>query len=101
MELYKPFKYKGKGVFKYSVYVKGDKGQPKLIHFGNKNYEDFTQHRDEKRRKSYLARARGIKNKKGELTYKDPNSKNFWSIGYLWLGLGSLKELEKKVKKLI
>lgn len=85
-ELYKPFKYKGKGKFKMSVYVKNDKGKPKLIHFGNTDYEDYTQHKDEKRRKSYLARAKGIKDKEGNLTYKDKNSKNYWAIKTLWKG---------------
>ena len=35
-------------------------------------------------RKSYLARSKGIKNKKGELTWKDKNTANYWSIHYLW-----------------
>ena len=85
-QLYKPFKYIGKGKFKFSVYVKNEKGNKKLIHFGHTDYEDYTQHKDEKRRKSYLARAKGIKNKKGELTYKDKNSKNYWAIKHLWKG---------------
>tara|TARA_R110002153_G_C13135517_1_gene480353 strand:+ start:306 stop:572 length:267 start_codon:yes stop_codon:yes gene_type:complete len=84
--LYKPFKYTGKGVFKYSVYVKADKGGRKIIHFGHRDYKDFTQHKDEKRRQSYLSRAKGIKNKKGELTWKDKNTKNYWSVHYLWNG---------------
>ncbi len=45
--------------------------------------QDFSQHKDQKRRASYLARAKGIKNKKGELTYKDKNSKNYWAVK-LW-----------------
>ena len=84
--LYKPFPYKGNGVYKFSVYVKGINGNPKIIHFGNKNYEDYRQHKDKKRRESYLARAKGIRNKKGELTYKDTNSKNYWAIRHLWNG---------------
>lgn len=84
--LYKPFKYRGKANKKFSVYVKGDKGKKKLIHFGDSNMEDFRQHKDEKRRKSYLARAKGIKNKKGELTWKDKNTANYWSVHYLWDG---------------
>ena len=83
-ELYKPFKSKAKNK-KYSVYVMKD-GKKKLIHFGDSRYLDFTQHKDEKRRKSYLARAKGIKNKKGELTYKDKNSANYYSVKYLWNG---------------
>ena len=83
-ELYKPFVSKAKNK-KYSVYVKSDnKSGKKLISFGDKRYEDFRQHKDEKRRKSYLARAKGIKNKKGELTWLDKNTKNYWSTHYLW-----------------
>ena len=40
-ELYKPFKYTGKGFKKYSVYVKSDKGNKKLIHFGDSRYGQF------------------------------------------------------------
>ena len=83
-QLYKPFKYKGNGVYKFSVYVKGVNGKPKLIHFGDKRYEDFTQHKDEKRRASYLARAKGITNKQGQKTWKLKDTKNYWSTRYLW-----------------
>jgi hypothetical protein len=54
------------------------------IHFGAKNYEDFLDHYDEKRRKSYLARAKGIKNKLGESTWKDPSSPNYYAVHLLW-----------------
>jgi hypothetical protein len=83
-ELYKPFKSSAKNK-KYSVYVMKD-GKKKIIHFGHSDYQDFTQHKDEKRRKSYLARAKGIKNKKGELTWKDKNTPNYWAVHYLWKG---------------
>jgi len=84
--LYKPFKYTGKGKFKKSVYVKGPNDKPKLIHYGHSDYQDFTQHGDEKRRASYLKRAKGIKDKDGNLTYKNKNSKNYWAIKDLWKG---------------
>jgi|TARA_R110000803_G_scaffold33008_1_gene72395 hypothetical protein len=84
MELYKPFKSKVLNK-KFSVYVMKE-GKKRLIHFGDSRYEDFRQHKDEKRRKSYLARAKGIKNKKGELTWKDKNTPNYWSVHYLWNG---------------
>ena len=69
----------------------------KTIHFGslsNEQYRDTTglglykhlNHNDEKRRASYLARAKGIKNKKGELTWKDKNSSNYYSVRFLWSG---------------
>ena len=84
-KLYKPFKYQGNGKFKMSVYVKNKKtGKPKLIHFGHKDYQDFTQHKDPKRRKNYLARSAGIKDKQGNLTAKDKNSKNYWARKVLW-----------------
>ena len=85
--LHRPFKNTTKSKNKFWVYVNDDsKKGYKKIGFGDKNYEDFTQHKDEKRRKSYLARAKGIKNKKGELTWKDKNSANYYSVRYLWNG---------------
>ena len=81
-QLYKPFKSTAKGK-KMSVYVMKD-GKKKLIHFGDSNMQDFTQHKDEKRRKNYIARASGIKNKQGKLTKDDKNSSNYWSLRYLW-----------------
>ncbi len=82
--LYKPFKSKAKGK-KKSVYVMKN-GKKKLIHFGDSSMKDYTQHKDPKRRKAYLARAKGIKNKQGKLTYKDKNSANYWAIRTLWKG---------------
>mgnify|MGYP003661673101 FL=1 len=78
MELYKPIKSNRKNK-KFKVLTK--KG---VIHFGSSKYEDFRQHKDKKRQKNYCNRAKGIKNKKGKLTYKDKNTANYWSINYLW-----------------
>ena len=58
-ELYKPFKSTAKNK-KFSVYVMKD---------GKKGL-----------------RAKGIKNKKGELTWKNKNTSNYWSVHYLWNG---------------
>ncbi len=89
--LYKPFKSKAKNK-KYSVYVLKD-GKKKLINFGDSNMEHYKDkggiysslnHLDPKRRKVYLSRAKGIKNKEGNLTWKDKNTANYWSINYLW-----------------
>ena len=85
--LYKPWKNTTPSKNKMWVYVKSDtKKGFKKIGFGLKGMQDYTQHKDEKRRKSYLARARGIKNKQGELTYKNKNSANYWAIKTLWNG---------------
>jgi len=81
--LYKPFKYTGNGKFKKSVYVKGKNGNPKLIHYG---HSDYRHNYSPQARKSYLARAKGIKDKQGNLTYKDKNSKNYWAVKDLWKG---------------
>ena len=84
MDLYKPFKSKAKNK-KFSVYVMKN-GKKTLINFGDSRFLDFTQHKDQKRRTAYLKRAKGIKNKKGQLTWKDKNTANYWSIRYLWGG---------------
>ena len=67
----------------------------KWIHFGDKRYQHFEDktglgeysylnHLDKDRRKRYLARAKKIKNKKGQLTYLDKNSPNYWAVKFLW-----------------
>ena len=65
---------------KYMVKLPGGK----KVHFGSPKYEDFTIHKDKERRDKYLSRAMKIKNKKGELTYTNPESSNFWSVHLLW-----------------
>ncbi len=85
--LYKPFKNTTNSKKKFFVYVKADnKKGYKKIGFGHKDYKDFTQHKDEKRRTAYLKRAKGIKNKEGKLTWKDKNTPNYWAVHYLWNG---------------
>ena len=65
---------------KYMVTLKnGDK-----IHFGDNRYEDFLFHNNWKRRVNYRKRASKIKDKDGNLTYKDKNSANVWSYHLLW-----------------
>ncbi len=73
-------KAKGK---KMSVYVMKD-GKKRLINFGDANMEDFTQHKDKKRRASYLARSGGIKDKNGNLTKNNKNTANYWARKVLW-----------------
>ena len=57
-QLYKPFKSKAKNK-KFSVYVMKN-GSKRLIHFGDSRMQDFRQHKDEKRRTSYLKRTKKI-----------------------------------------
>ena len=56
----------------------------KKIHFGSSQYPDYLIHKDKERKDKYLARAKKIKNKQGELTYTNPESSNFWSVNLLW-----------------
>jgi len=80
--LYKPVDSTMKGK-KGMVYVMKN-GSKRLIHFGDASMKDFTQHKDPARRKSYLARSGGIRNKEGKLTKNDKNSANYWSRKINW-----------------
>ena len=84
-ELYKPFVSKAKNK-KYSVYVKADnKSGIKLIHFGDKRYQQFKDklghyksldHNDPKRRKAYYDRHGKEKGSKDKAKY--------WAHTILW-----------------
>ena len=78
----KPIPSDRKNKKKMVLVKRGDK--VKVVHFGHKGYEDFTQHKDKKRRKNYLTRSAGIKNKSGQLTKNDPFSPNYWARRELW-----------------
>lgn len=92
--LYKPWVNKTNTKSKYFVYVKADNKKGfKRIGFGHKDYGHFKDkigaykslnHNDKKRRDNYRKRASGIKNKKGELTYLDKNTANYWAYNKLW-----------------
>ena len=58
----------------------------KKLHFGSSKYPDFLIHQDEDKKEKYLTRAKKIKNKKGELTFENPESGNYWSVNLLWSG---------------
>eukprot|EP01046_Picozoa_sp_COSAG06_P009247 COSAG06_NODE_480_length_15163_cov_50.478757_10_plen_87_part_00 len=82
-KLYTPFVSKAKNK-KYSLYVKGKNGRPKLIHFGDKRYGQFKDkighysnldHGDKKRKDNYYARH-------GKATSKD--TAKYWSHKILW-----------------
>lgn len=77
---------------KYMVNYNG-----KLIHFGDSQMQQYfdsvplklysnLNHNDKKRQSSYLSRAKGIKNKQGQLTWRDKNSANYYSVHFLWGG---------------
>ena len=65
---------------KYVVTLKnGDQ-----IHFGHPDYEYFMIHQDQDRRFRSRKKASKIRDKHGNLTYKDRNSPNYWSYHLLW-----------------
>ena len=85
-KLNKPFNLPTSSKKKYGVYVKSE-GKVKKITFGFRGMDDFRSGTaTQKQRKSYLARAKGIKNKQGQLTYKIKTSPNYWSVKYGWKG---------------
>ena len=69
---------------KKMVYVRDPKtGKIKTIHFGARGYQH---NYSEKAWRSYIARASGIRDKKGNLTKDNKLSANYWAIRYLWPG---------------
>lgn len=77
---------------KLMVVVEKD-GKKKTVHFGARNMEHFKDktgifkskdHGDKDRRKNFLTRSAGIKNKAGGLTKDDPFSPNYHARRVLW-----------------
>ena len=64
--------------------------QGKKIHFGSILYEDYTKHKDKKRRLNYLKRASNIKGN----WRQNPFSPNMLSIILLWDGYDYLKQMK-------
>ena len=68
-------------------------GKKKTVHFGDNKMEQFKDktgiwssknHGDAQRRKNFLSRSGGIKNKSGGLTKDDPFSPNYHARRVLW-----------------
>lgn len=64
---------------KYYVIYNG-----KRLNFGASGMDDFLDHKDAVRRKSFRARAQGIKRKDGTKAYADKSSPLYWSYNVLW-----------------
>jgi hypothetical protein len=73
-----PLYYSTRKDKKYMVITPDDK----IVHFGQQGYEDYTKHKDEKRRENYLARSSKIK---GDCK-NDKYSPNMLSRHLLWNG---------------
>ena len=59
---------------KYDAYVEGKK-----VSFGAKGYSDFTQHKDEERKRNYIAR-----HGSGNQNWNDLTTAGAWSKWLLW-----------------
>ena len=52
-------RYKGKGKYKYTAsFVNAENGRLKSVHFGHRDYSDYTIHKDKQRMERYLERHR-------------------------------------------
>jgi len=86
--------------YKYYISDKPDKKlmvdvNGKRLYFGATGYPQYkdktgllnpdTNHLDKARRKRYLARAKKITDKEGNLTYLDPESPNYHAVNILWI----------------
>lgn len=78
----KPVPSDKKGKKKMVLAKDGDK--VKLLHFGDSTMSDYTKHKNAKRRKNYLTRSAGIRDKNGKLTKDNKLSPNYWSRRILW-----------------
>lgn len=56
----------------------------KWVHFGHSSYEDYTTHKDPKRRENYRKRHAAIKTKDGKPAYKNKKQPAYWSYNLLW-----------------
>jgi len=56
----------------------------KRINFGAKGMSDYTIHKDDTRRASYIKRHSKIKNKQGQFVYTLKTSPSYWSMNLLW-----------------
>jgi hypothetical protein len=64
---------------RYYVIYKGKK-----INFGLKGGSTFIDHKDEKKRKAWLARHRMVKLKSGKFAHLDKRQPSYWAKTLLW-----------------
>ena len=83
----------GRAQKKYQVSVFLNNQPVKVIHFGDPEYEDLTQHGNEQRKKNYIARHKKREN------WNDPFSASFWAKHLLW-NKPSIKEAKEDITKM-
>ena len=94
--LYKPRKSE-KGKKKIEIDVLDKDNQEKTVYFGHKDYQDYTRHQDNNRKKNYCKRSGGIKCNKLDNGICDQTSPNFWSRHMLWNCDNNKKDICKSV----
>ena len=77
---------------RYSAHFKKDDGFLKVVSFGSPDHDNFTIHKDEKRKRAYLARH------KKDLRTNEPTRAGYLSYYLLW-NKKSLKESIKDYKQ--
>ena len=65
---------------KYQVTLKSADGKLKKIKFGSSGYDDYTKHKDDKRKESYLSRHEA----REDWTKTGISTAGFWSRWILW-----------------
>ena len=87
-----------KAPYKYTAVVENKStGRYNTIHFGNRNYEDYTMHKDDARKASYIARHKPREN----WSVSGANKAGFWSKHLLWNKKtirASLLDIKNKLK---
>ena len=87
-----------KAPYKYTAVVQNNAtGWYNTVHFGNRNYEDYTMHKDEARKASYIARHKPREN----WSASGANTAGFWSKNLLWNKktiTASLVDIKSKLK---
>lgn len=78
---------------KYAIIISGDR--TKTVHFGADGYEDYTTHKDPKRKEAYISRHE----KNEDWTANGIKTAGFWSRWLLWNKptiRGSLSNINKQ-----
>lgn len=69
---------------KYMVVVSYGDGRRRTIHWGDKRYQDYLEHKDKKRRKNFRQRHGGIKLKDGSRAVDNPLQAAYYAYRYNW-----------------
>jgi len=69
---------------KYMVTINYGDGRKRTVHWGDKRYQDYLQHKDPKRRKNFKRRHGGIKTKDGSRAVDNPLQPAYYAYRYNW-----------------